>query len=96
MQGTIRGDAITLAGETAPGQPLLEPIIDCGRRTTDVDLSLRANRERAAQAIAMLPEALRTRDAAPPYPVEVSSALQAESERIAARQCEPKAVEQLL
>lgn len=93
-QGTIRGDLVTLAGETAPGQPLLQPIIDCGERTTDIDLSLSASRDRAAQSIASLPDALRTRGAVAAYPVGVSPALQAEAERIAAEQRERNAAEQ--
>lgn len=92
-QGTIRGDVVTLAGETSAGQPLLQPIIDCGTPTTDVDLSLAANRERAAQSIAALPNALRARSSASPYPVEVSPALQAEAERITAEQLERNTVE---
>ena len=85
-RGEIRGDLVMQAHETAPGEALLQSIIRCGKRDPDLDLSLAAARERAMRSIPALPEALRARSPARRYPVEISSDLQAEADRIAAEQ----------
>lgn len=74
--GRFRGDLLTVEGDAAPGEPLLEPVMKSGKRVAPSP-SLAAVRERALAQLALLPEALRSLEAASPYPVEVAPALQA-------------------
>lgn len=72
--GRMCGDTIALDGETTAGEPLLVPVMRAGRRTAPAE-PLAVGRARAAEQLAQLPEALRSLDPAPPYPVAFSSGL---------------------
>jgi nicotinate phosphoribosyltransferase len=73
-------DVVALDGEAAPGRPLLEPVMQDGRRLEPPE-SLDAARERAARAVAALPSRLREirdpGDEPEPYPIEQSAGLHA-------------------
>jgi nicotinate phosphoribosyltransferase len=73
-RGTPKGDLLTLDQDTAPGTPLLRPVVRgglvLGARTTLVKA-----REHTHTELAQLPERLRALDAAPPYVVTVSPRL---------------------
>jgi nicotinate phosphoribosyltransferase len=76
-QGRIAADHLTLATETVEGaEPLLEPVMRGGRRLRPPP-PLAEARARAARELALLPEALRSLDPAPPFAVRVSSGLEA-------------------
>ncbi|HSD00774.1 MAG TPA: hypothetical protein VLB81_00270, partial [Gaiellales bacterium] len=62
------GDTIGLLGEELPGRPLLEPVIEAGRRIGEAP-PIEEARDRAAVEVAALPEgvrALREPDTLPP------------------------------
>jgi nicotinate phosphoribosyltransferase len=76
------GDVIAKADERHAGRGLLVPVMRSGRRVFDE--TLEAIRDRARREIAALPERCRALGPIdPPYPVEVSSALSQEQERLA-------------
>jgi nicotinate phosphoribosyltransferase len=78
------GDLLTRAGEEQPGRRLLVPVMRGGRRV--VDESLETIRDRARREIAALPERCRSLVSMdPPYPVELSAALEEEQERLEGR-----------
>ena len=80
---TIR-DTITTADEEAPGTPLLELVMEDGERTGAGRDGLDDARDRAAEAIASLPDRIRSLEPADPaYPVEVSDALRQKQEQVA-------------
>lgn len=69
-------DVITTWGEDGPGRPLLEKVMENGRRLPAGQVTVQQARERAAREIAMLPEHIRSIEPADlPYPVEISEAL---------------------
>lgn len=72
--GRISGDTIGLEREATPGEPLLVPVMQAGRRTGPAP-GLSEIRERAARGLASLPDGLRARDADGSYPVRVSDGL---------------------
>jgi nicotinate phosphoribosyltransferase len=76
------GDAIALASESLAGEPLLEPCISAGTLTRPlpslVDIQLVCRRQ-----IERLPQELRAIDRRASYPVEISTSLQAEFNRLA-------------
>ena len=74
--GRFKADTMTLTDETAPGMPLLEPVMREGRLVAPLP-TLAASREHAARQLAALPERSRSLDQDEPYPVEVSPALRA-------------------
>lgn len=74
--GRMAGDILTLEGDSAEGQPLIAPVMRQGRRTAPSP-PLAAARDHARDQISRLPEALRSLDPAPPYPVAVGEALRA-------------------
>ncbi len=74
--GRMAGDILTLEGDSAEGQPLIVPVMRQGRRTAPSP-PLAAARDHARDQISRLPEALRSLDPAPPYPVAVGEALRA-------------------
>ena len=82
--GRFASDALTLANETDEGTPLLTPVMLSGRLAAPLP-TLNATRANAERQIAALPDDLRSLEAAPPYPVEVSSALRALAEEMDAR-----------
>ena len=68
--GRMVRDRITLAGESAPGDALLQPVMRAGRRLQREALT--AARERLHQQLDSLSPALRGLEPATAYPVEVS------------------------
>ncbi len=72
------GDTIARAGENLPGRPLLAPVMRSGKRLIPPTADLTEPRRYAAEQIARLPKAVRSLpEADPPYPVEISSELNA-------------------
>jgi nicotinate phosphoribosyltransferase len=72
----MRADIITIEGDVLPGEPLVQAIMKGGQRLRPAE-PLAKSRERAARQLARLPERLRALDTAPPFPVTISSALEA-------------------
>lgn len=72
--GRFAGDTVTLADESAPGTPLLERLMEGGRRTGSAATTA-AVREQARDELARLPEPLRALEPAAPYPVEIAAPL---------------------
>jgi nicotinate phosphoribosyltransferase len=74
--GTTMRDVIACASEERPGQALLAPVMQHGRRLLAEMVTLEHAREYAAKQLARLPPGVRGLAAAnPPYPVEVSAEL---------------------
>lgn len=73
--GRLDGDIITIEGETRPGLPLLQPVMQNGRRLAPSP-SIEEIRDRARSALAELPDTLRRLDQAPPYDVRIAEALE--------------------
>jgi nicotinate phosphoribosyltransferase len=74
--GVDTRDTIARAGEELPGRPLLEPMMQGGRRLSAACVELEASRRHAKEMIGRLPPHVRGLDAAePPYPVDVSREL---------------------
>jgi nicotinate phosphoribosyltransferase len=82
--GRIGEDVLTLEGDRQSGEPLLAPIMRGGRRLAEPE-PLARSRERAAAALAALPEALKSLERAPPYSVVVAPALRALAAEVDAR-----------
>lgn len=77
--GIATHDTIARHDERLAGRPLLAPVMRHGQRLPAGSDSLRTARDRAAAEIAALPANLRSlTQAQPPYPVEMSTALEAE------------------
>jgi nicotinate phosphoribosyltransferase len=74
--GRLAGDTLTLAGDTAPGEPLLATVMADGRRVAPSP-ALAEVRRHALSQLAALPEALRRIDVAVPYEVAVAEPLRA-------------------
>jgi len=72
--GRRGGDTLALADESAPGVPLLEPVVRAGRLLHAAP-ALDAVRARARTELASLPEPLRSLDPVEPYRVDVSPSL---------------------
>ncbi|MNO81016.1 Nicotinate phosphoribosyltransferase pncB2 [compost metagenome] len=74
--GHCCGDTLTLEGHDADGEALIHPVMRAGKRLQPAPAldELRAN---ALRQLDRLPPALRSLDPAPPYPVEISPALEA-------------------
>ncbi|MCF8721515.1 nicotinate phosphoribosyltransferase [Nitrospina gracilis] len=79
--GQFTGDHLGLADEKLEGETLLAPMMRGGRRLRP-PVSLQAQRTHAARQLQSLPESLRSLDAAEPYPVAVSEALQALTHKV--------------
>ena len=77
----MSGDLLTLDGDVHPGEPLLNPVMRNGRRLPGLE-TLQQARVRARAHLARLSDALRSLEAAPPYPVTVSNALKALAEDV--------------
>jgi nicotinate phosphoribosyltransferase len=77
------GDVLGVRDEPLPGRPLLVPVMRGGRRTAAGSCRLDEVRRRAREELDQLPEAcLGLEPMEPPYPVELSAALAAETARI--------------
>jgi len=72
--GRMAGDIISLEGDKQPGEPLIAPAMQAGRRLAPAP-TLAQIRERAARELARLPEPLRRLQTGASYPVAVSGAL---------------------
>jgi nicotinate phosphoribosyltransferase len=76
-------DIITRADERGQGRPLLQPVMLNGTRLPAGKSDIVKARDYAAGQIARLPERVRRlEDAAPPYPVTISDALNGDQEKI--------------
>ena len=71
----MTGDILGLAGSTHSGEPLLQPVMQNGRRLQPAE-PLEAIRARVKRELERLPEPLRQLDRATTYPVEVAKELQ--------------------
>ena len=81
--GRAAGDVLAARGEAVAGRPLLVPVMKGGRRTEAGAVGLAEARERTREELGHLPEAcLRLEAMETPYPVELSPALAAETERL--------------
>jgi nicotinate phosphoribosyltransferase len=74
--GVFRGDVIALADEAPGGEPLLRLVMREGKLTQPLD-TLAAIGQRVRGQLRCVPAELLGLDAAPPYPVVVTSRLQA-------------------
>ena len=72
--GTFAGDCLGLEQHPQPGEPLLIPVMEQGRRLHAPE-PLSAIRERVRAQLAALPAALRADETAPPYPVDIAPEL---------------------
>ncbi|MDG4549554.1 MAG: nicotinate phosphoribosyltransferase [Candidatus Contendobacter sp.] len=79
--GTFAGDCLGLEHCPQPGEPLLAPVMEQGRRLQAPEPAS-AIRERIRAQLAALPAALRAGQTAPPYPVEVAPELRELTERL--------------
>ena len=82
--GVFAGDTIGRFGEDLPGEPLLVPVMQSGRRLPDDAQGLDAARNRARAQVEALPARLRSLSPAPAYPVHPSERLALELERLSA------------
>jgi nicotinate phosphoribosyltransferase len=80
-QGQLSHDVLALEGEEQPGEPLLRPVMQEGRRLHPPE-PLNAARERLQAELERLPEELRSIDATATYPVLISDGLQRLMERM--------------
>ncbi len=71
--GRMAGDTISLESERLPGEPLLVPVMQGGRRLTSPTLA--DMRSHATESLARLPEPLRQLQEPYDYPVEIAPAL---------------------
>ncbi len=86
QDGSSVGDVIARDGEAQPGRPLMRAVMRAGKRLSDARPPLDRVRDRAAAAMAALPDRITALDAAePPYPVEISAELSAYREVVEAR-----------
>jgi nicotinate phosphoribosyltransferase len=72
--GTMAGDTLTVAGDAAPGEPLIRPVMRGGQRLGALP-DLAAVRLHAADQLRRLPAHLRRLAVEPAYPVTVAPAL---------------------
>jgi nicotinate phosphoribosyltransferase len=82
--GLASGDTLTLEADTAPGTPLLGPVMRAGK-PTGMSATLDAARSKARTELAQCPERLRALDGTEPYPVTIAPALRALAAEIDAR-----------
>jgi nicotinate phosphoribosyltransferase len=79
--GNFNYDVITTLDDCGQGEPLLQPVMNSGRRRAPAPSLTDLRRHMAAQ-LARIPESLRTIATAPPYEARVSPALQALAESV--------------
>ena len=79
--GRMSGDLLTLETDKQPGEALLRPVMRAGKRLPDLEKLTQA-RARAAAELARLPDALRSLEPAPAYPVTVSDRLKALADEV--------------
>lgn len=84
VDGRAAGDVIARADEELPGRPLLVPVMRAGERLPDGGTDLEEARARARAELDRLPDRIRAlAPADPPYPVQISHALDDYRNRIA-------------
>lgn len=84
-EGRFSCDHLALAGESAPGDPLLRPVMRGGRRLQPPP-TLEGIRAHAAAQLQALPDSLRSLTRTVPYPVIVSESLQSLAQELDAEQ----------
>ncbi len=72
--GQMQGDVLSIEGDQRPGEPLIQPLMQAGRRLHKPE-SLQEIRARTADNIKALPEQLRRLDPGGSYPVTVADRL---------------------
>lgn len=72
--GQMQGDVLSIEGDEQPGEPLIQPLMQAGRRLHKPE-SLQEIRARTADNIKALPEQLRRLDPGGSYPVTVADRL---------------------
>ena len=70
----MRGDILSLATDSQPGEPLIVPVMRAGKRIAPAP-TLAAIREHAARELARLPARLQGLESGTEYPVQISKAL---------------------
>jgi nicotinate phosphoribosyltransferase len=70
----MRGDIVSLATDSQPGEPLIVPIMRAGKRIVPAP-TLAAIKEHAARELARLPAPLQGLESGTEYPVQISKAL---------------------
>jgi nicotinate phosphoribosyltransferase len=70
----MRGDIVSLATDSQPGEPLILPVMRAGKRIAPAP-TLAAIREHAARELARLPAPLQGLESGTEYPVQISKAL---------------------
>jgi nicotinate phosphoribosyltransferase len=73
--GQMRDDILSLDGDQVDGDALIQPVMIAGRRCSP-PAPLAQSRQRALRELRLLPEALKSLERAPDFPVAVSEALQ--------------------
>jgi nicotinate phosphoribosyltransferase len=72
--GRMRGDVLSVEGDTQAGEPLVVPVMRGGKRLAPAE-SLADIRARAARELARLPAPLARLEPGPAYPVTIADAL---------------------
>ena len=85
--GRMSGDIISVETDKQPGQPLIEKVMQGGRRIRPSP-ALTEIRDRAARNLEQLPESLRRLEADASYPVKIADALIALTEEVDRRLAE--------
>jgi nicotinate phosphoribosyltransferase len=83
----MSGDIISVETDKQPGQPLIEKVMQGGRRIRPSP-ALTEIRDRAARNLEQLPESLRRLEADASYPVKVADALIALTDEVNRRLAE--------
>ena len=73
--GRMIGDVLTIEGDPANGEALIQPVMRAGQRLAPA-VPLSESRARALRGLKSLPEALKKLDQAPAYPVRVAEAIE--------------------
>jgi nicotinate phosphoribosyltransferase len=80
-QGKMQEDHLAMEDESLKGEPLLQPFMRNGKRLSP-PASLEQCRTYAARQLDQLPEALRSLNPAPPYPVHISQKIRELADRL--------------
>jgi nicotinate phosphoribosyltransferase len=79
--GRFTGDLVTRLNESAEGEPLLLPVVRCGRLASELP-SLELIRHRCRDQLAALPNRLLRLNAQPDYPITYSEVLEADARKL--------------
>jgi nicotinate phosphoribosyltransferase len=90
--GKMAGDLLTLEGDRADGEALIQPVLKAGERI-GAAVSLGESRRRALDQLAALPEDLKKLTRAPEYPVRVSPRILELARAVDARQSPRRAAD---